>query len=59
MIHQNLKVTPRWAKRNAFSLNVIHRSINGMLVYYKQHMCPEGKFNTEKTLNVIHWPGKE
>ena len=43
------------ARRNAFAINIIHRSINMMLHYYKDNMCPPG-YNEEKTINVVNWP---
>ena len=51
-----IALTPVQARRNAFVICVLHRSINAMLVYYKRHMCPNGQFNQTKDLNVIHWP---
>jgi len=44
----------RQAKRNAFMICVLHRTINAALIDYKQHMCKaEDKPNYEKTLNLI------
>mmetsp|Transcript_26744 Transcript_26744/g.25617 ORF Transcript_26744/g.25617 Transcript_26744/m.25617 type:complete len:512 (-) Transcript_26744:103-1638(-) len=52
-----VKLSPKQARRNAFALCVIHRSINAMLEYYKGKMCPLGAaINPAKTLNVVHWP---
>ena len=51
-----VKLSPEQARRNAFALCVAHRSLNGMLCYYKRHMCPLGQFNQTQSLNVVHWP---
>ena len=40
-------------KRNAFTLCVIHRSINAALVDYKKRMCGTNVTNYEKTYNVL------
>jgi len=46
---------PKQAKRHAFSLCVIHRSINAALMDYKRRMCGPGDTTSyEKTLNVNH-----
>eukprot|EP00605_Chrysophyceae_sp_TOSAG23-4_P000807 GSChrysophyteH1.ASY1.ANO1.897.1 assembled CDS len=45
---------PKQAKRHAFSLCVLHRSINAALIDYKKHMCPNdgADANYEKKFNV-------
>ena len=40
-------------KRNAFTLCVIHRSINAALIDYKKRMCGTNVTNYEKTYNVL------
>ncbi len=42
------------ARRNAFMLCAIHKSINAMVVYYKQRMCPaDATTNYNKSVNVV------
>jgi hypothetical protein len=47
------------ARRNAFILCIVHRSLNAMLRYYKGQMCPNVQYNQSQSLNVIHWPGRK
>ena len=45
------------SRRNAFFLCVLHRSINSMLLHYKQVVCPAGSYiNTNRTVNPVKWP---
>ena len=54
---QIVKLTGKQGRRNAFSINVAHRSINSMVLYYKNKMCPPGTFiETNKSINVVNWP---
>jgi hypothetical protein len=50
-----IKITPQQAKRNAFALCTIHRSINKMLTYYKRIMCTAESdvVNLNKTVNAV------
>jgi hypothetical protein len=46
------------ARRNAFILCTLHKSINSMLVYYKSKMCGVAagssvSVNFEKSVNVV------
>ena len=55
-----MKITVRQARRNAFAISVIHRSMNDMLLYYKRKMCPfPDSINNNKTVNAVKWPGYE
>ena len=57
---QIMKITVTQARRNAFVISVIHRSMNDMLLYYKRKMCPfSHNINNNKTLNAIKWPGSK
>ena len=55
-----MKITVKQARRNAFTISVIHRSMNDMLLYYKGKMCSSpDNINNNKTLNAIKWPNYE
>lgn len=42
------------ARRNAFMLCAIHKSINAMVTYYKSRMCPDpAAVNLDKSVNVV------
>ena len=56
---QIVALAPVQARRNAFILCIVHRSLNAMLRYYKGQMCPNGQYNQSQSLNVIHWPGRK
>lgn len=51
---QIIKLGKTEARRNAFMLCTIHRSINAMLTHYKSIMCPaDSVINHNKTINVV------
>jgi hypothetical protein len=56
---QREPLSKRQAKRNAFVLCVLHRSINAAAVDYKKRMCTEeDTINYDKVVNVQnneHW----
>lgn len=50
-----LKITKKWATRNTFALNVITRSINNMVIHYRNIICENKStinFNRTKNLAV-------
>jgi hypothetical protein len=48
-----LKITKVWARRNSFALNVITRSINNMIINYRNIMCEnKATINYNKTKNL-------
>lgn len=52
---QNEKLSAKQVKRNAFTLCVVHRSINAALVDFKLRMCDPATqvVNYNKTVNVL------
>ena len=51
---QIIDLSPQQARRNAFMLCGIHRSLNSFLAFYKSHMCDAGAgINLEKKLNMV------
>lgn len=49
-----IKLGPQQAKRNAFMLCTLHRSINDMLMYYRLKTCPDhSKINRNQTESLI------
>lgn len=51
---QIIKLGKTEAKRNAFMLCTIHKSINKMVAHYKSVMCSKDQFvNLNKTINVV------
>lgn len=46
-------MTPLEAKRNAFMINVIHRTINAALIDFKQRKCHESGNVTNYEKNYI------
>mmetsp|Transcript_26662 Transcript_26662/g.25531 ORF Transcript_26662/g.25531 Transcript_26662/m.25531 type:complete len:485 (+) Transcript_26662:154-1608(+) len=51
---EKLPLSVRQIKRNAYTICVIHRSINAALVDYKTRMCgPTNTTSYEKTMNIL------
>eukprot|EP01038_Epipyxis_sp_PR26KG_P011460 gene11460-15352_t len=57
---QNMTLGPQQARRNAFMICVIHRSLNSLLIDYKSKMCSSTSIiNYNKSINVVsneYWP---
>lgn len=54
---QIIPLGSRQAKRNAFMICIIHNSLNSLLNFYKDNMCPKStdpKLNNRNTsINVV------
>ena len=51
---QIIKLGRTEARRNAFMLCTVHRSINAMVEHYRAVMCPQDQYiNRNKTINVV------
>jgi hypothetical protein len=51
---QIIKLGKTEARRNAFMLCIIHRSLNAAILDYKKRTCGPDKFiNQNKTLNIV------